>query len=203
MPLVLCAHLPLIDSLDSMNFLYLTDSLQEDVSTCLHNMPPHIDVLAEYNQSTSESANERHNRLQRKWRAKQCEQPSFHNDALQLFRDEDASASGRWDCGEMDTICGVCSVKMWIKEQLAKSTNNNPQFSLCCENGKVLLPNLPTTPQELEVLLTNKESSAVKFQDQICMYNSVLAFTSLGTKVDESVIRSPGPYSFRIQGELY
>jgi len=54
---------------------------------------------------------------------------------------------------------------MWIKEQLAKLTNNNPQFYLCCENGKVLLPNLPATPQELEVLLTSKESSAVKFQD--------------------------------------
>jgi len=67
-PLVLCAHLPLIDSLDSVNLLYLTNSLQ-DVSTCLHNMPPHIDVLAEFNQGTSESADERRNRLQRKRRA--------------------------------------------------------------------------------------------------------------------------------------
>jgi len=92
---------------------------------------------------------------------------------------------------------------MWIKERLAKSTNNNPQFSLCCENGKVLLPNLPTTPQELEVLLTSKESSAVKFQDHIRMYNSVLAFTSLSAKVDESVIGGPGLYSFHIQGKLY
>jgi len=81
--------------------------------------------------------------------------------------------------------------------------NNNPQFSLCCENGKVLLPNLPATPQELEVILTSKESSAVKFQNQIRMYNSVLAFTSLGPKVDESITGGPGPYSFRIQGELY
>jgi len=68
-PLVLCAHLPLIDSLDSMNFLYLIDSLQEDVSTCLHNMLPHIDVLAEFNQGTSKSTDERHNRLQKKRRA--------------------------------------------------------------------------------------------------------------------------------------
>jgi hypothetical protein len=52
---------------------------------------------------------------------------------------------------------------MWIKERLAKLSNNNPQFSLCCENGKVLLPSLPTTPQELEVFLTSKEKSAVKF----------------------------------------
>jgi len=72
---------------------------------------------------------------------------------------------------------------------------------MCCE--KVLLPNLPATPQELEVVLTSKESSAVKFQDQIHMYNSVLAFTSLGAKVDQSVIGGPVSYSFRIQGELY
>jgi hypothetical protein len=65
------------------------------------------------------------------------------------------------------------------------------------------LPNLPTTPQELEVLLTSKKSSVVEFWNQIRMYNSVLAFTSFGAKVDESVIGGPGPYSFRIQGELY
>jgi len=51
--------------------------------------------------------------------------------------------------------------------------------------------------------LTNKESSAIKFRDQIRMYNSVFAFNSLGAKVDESITRGIGPYSFRIQGELY
>ncbi len=35
------------------------------------------------------------------------------------------------------------------------------------------------------------------------MYNSVLAFISLGAKVDESVTGGPRPDSFRIQGELY
>jgi hypothetical protein len=35
------------------------------------------------------------------------------------------------------------------------------------------------------------------------MYNSVLAFTSLSAKVDESVTGGTGLYSFRIQGELY
>jgi hypothetical protein len=111
----------------------------------LENHVPHIDVLAEFNQGTSESAHERRNRLQRERHVKQREQPSFRNDALQLFKDEDASAPGRWDCGEMDTICGFYNAKMWIKEGSAKSTNNNPQFFLCCENGKVLLPSLPVT----------------------------------------------------------
>jgi len=103
----------------------------------------------------------------------------------------------------MDTICGFWNVKMWIKEQLAKSSNINPQFSLCCKNGKVLLSSLLATPQKLEVLLTNKKKSVVKFRDEIRMYNLVLPFTLFDAKIDESVIRSTGPYSFRIQGELY
>jgi hypothetical protein len=177
---------------------------QNDEQTdSLENPVPHIDVPVEFTQGTSESTHERRNRLQKEWRAKQREQPSFRNDALQLFGDEDASAPGQRDCGEMDIICGLYNAKMWIKEQSAESTNNNPQFSLCCKNGKVLLLNLPATPQDLEVLLTSKESSAIRFQNQIRTYNSVLAFTSLGAKVDESVTGSPRPYSFRIQGELY
>ncbi len=71
------------------------------------------DVLVE---GTSESPHERRNHLQRESRAKQREHPSLCNDALQLFGDEDASVLGRWDCGEMDTICGFCNAKMWIKE---------------------------------------------------------------------------------------
>jgi hypothetical protein len=92
----------------------------------LENPVPHINVSAKFNQGTSKSAHERRNRLQRERRVKQHEQPSLRNDALQLFGDEDASALGRWDCGEMDTICGFCNAKMWIKEQSAKSRNNNP-----------------------------------------------------------------------------
>jgi L-rhamnose mutarotase len=51
--------------------------------------------------------------------------------------------------------------------------------------------------------LTNKKSSAVKFRDQIRMYNSVLAFTSFNAKIDESVTGRAKLYSFRIQGDLY
>ncbi len=56
----------------------------------LENLVPHIDVPAEFNQGMSKSAHEHRNRLQREWRAKQREQPSLRNDALQLFGDEDA-----------------------------------------------------------------------------------------------------------------
>jgi len=111
----------------------------------LENHVPHIDVPVTFNQDTSESAHEHHSRLQRKRCAKQCikstkpsetskersnrvcqeqqtvqqatacAQPSLGNDALQLFRDEDASALGRWDCGKMDTICGFYNAKCGSK----------------------------------------------------------------------------------------
>ncbi len=45
---------------------------QNDEQTdSLENLVPHIDVPTEFNQDTSKSAHERHNRLQREWRAKQ------------------------------------------------------------------------------------------------------------------------------------
>ncbi len=112
----------------------------------LENLVPHINVPAKFNQDMSKSACERRSRLLREWRARQrielvrpsempqersnrlCRerrtiqqaaaraQPSLSNDALQLFGDEDVSALARWDCGEMDTICGFCNAKMWIKK---------------------------------------------------------------------------------------
>jgi hypothetical protein len=50
----------------------------------------------------------------------------------------------------------------------------------------------------MEVLLTSKERNAVKFRDEIRMYNLVLAFISLGAKADELITRGTEPYSFRI-----
>jgi hypothetical protein len=58
----------------------------------LENLVPRIDVAVEFNQSMLKFTHERRNRLQRKRRVQQREQPSLHNDTLQLFRDEDASA---------------------------------------------------------------------------------------------------------------
>jgi hypothetical protein len=48
----------------------------------LENHVPHIDVSIEFNQRTLESAHERRNCLQREQHAKQREQPSLGNDAL-------------------------------------------------------------------------------------------------------------------------
>ncbi len=117
------------------------------------------DVLA---QGTSKSAQERRNHLQKKRRAKQHEQPFFRNDALQLFANTDALARDdgiveKWT-QYVDSAARKCGSKNdW---QTQRTTTHN---FLCYENGKILLPNLPATPQELKVLLTSKKSSVVKF----------------------------------------
>jgi hypothetical protein len=95
---------------------HLEAQRNDEQTNSLENLVPHIDVPAEFNQGMSESTHERRNRLQRKRRAQQREHPSLRNDTLQLFGDEHASTPGQCDCGEMDTICGFCSTKMWIKE---------------------------------------------------------------------------------------
>jgi hypothetical protein len=99
---------------------------------------------------------------------------------------------------------------MWIlqcgnvdQRTISKVEQQEPTIFSVLRDGKVVLSSLLATPQELEVFLTSKESSVVKFRDQIRMYNSVLAFTSLGAKVDESVTGGVGLYSFHIQGEFY
>lgn len=84
----------------------------------------------------------------------------------------------------------------------AGSTVANPKFGRCCRSGNVLIPYLGAPPAELRNLLTGDDEHSRHFREHIRQYNNAFAFTSLGVKVDESVVRGPGPYSFKIQGEL-
>ncbi|KIJ22373.1 hypothetical protein M422DRAFT_88131, partial [Sphaerobolus stellatus SS14] len=42
-----------------------------------------------------------------------------------------------------------------------------------------------------------------EFRENICRYNAVFAFISLGCKLNAGMEQSGGPYSFRVDGELY
>ncbi len=78
----------------------------------------------------------------------------------------------------------------------------NPQFTLCCAQGKVTLPLLAPPPEPLRRLLIGKETDAKDFRQHIRSYNSALAFTSVGANLDTSVAQ-PGNYTYRLRGELY
>jgi hypothetical protein len=55
----------------------------------------------------------------------------------------------RHTLGEMTIMCGKCDVLHFLEECAALSSCANPQFTLCCAQGKVTLPPLAPPPEPL------------------------------------------------------
>ena len=83
--------------------------------------------------------------------------------------------------------CLYCSAKFWQSEKLSTSTKDCLKFSLCCGQGKVVLPTLATPPEMLSNLLTTADKQGRDFRDHIRAYNSALAFASLGANLDKEL----------------
>jgi len=62
---------------------------------------------------------------------------------------------------------------------------------------------MPAIPRTLRQLLEGEGHQSEEFCKNIRHYNAALAFTSLGVKIDESVLRGTGRYCFCIQGQLH
>ena len=95
--------------------------------------------------------------------------------------------------------CPSCGALVWESE----STGRDPKtkelhFSICCNQGLIKLPPLRQPPPLLEKLL-----QYIQFCETIRVYNALLAFTSIGAKLDYSVVFGRGSFTFRIQGQTY
>lgn len=108
----------------------------------------------------------------------------------------------RHTSGEMTTMCGKCGALHFLKERVASSSRANPQFTLCCAQGKVTLPPLAPPLEPLRWLLTSNKAHAKDFRQRIRFYNNALAFTSVGANLDTNVAQ-PGNYTYCLRGELY
>ena len=95
--------------------------------------------------------------------------------------------------GRMDQKCVKCGAMMFEGEKLASGKG----FSLCCGNGKVLLPKLKRLPNKLTEYLTATTKEAKYFRKNIRSINAAFAFASLG--VNDKTL--PGG-SFKIQGNV-
>ncbi|KAJ6946875.1 hypothetical protein NC651_001539 [Populus alba x Populus x berolinensis] len=105
------------------------------------------------------------------------------------------------DFGDKTYKCNHCNTLFWLQERLARSAKTNPCFTLCCNNGKVVLPAPQETPNYLDNLLNpHNGSSSKKFRREIHAYNSMFAFTSMGAVVDHSVNSRSGSYVFKVNG---
>ncbi|KAG8377929.1 hypothetical protein BUALT_Bualt08G0084800 [Buddleja alternifolia] len=126
--------------------------------------------------------------------------PSTHNiqDASVIPRPTTNRVFARSVLGERNVVCPFCHAIMWLEEKVARSSNINPKFGLCCQSGKVILPLLPHSPEYLDELFRDRV-----FMENIRSFNSMFCFTSMGGKVDTSVQDGRGPPCFKISGENY
>lgn len=95
---------------------------------------------------------------------------------------------------------------MWHGERSTNTRNITvPKFGLCCKEGKIKLPPLKQAPLYLrQVLRYNERGESSDFRQNIRLYNSMFAFTSMGGKVDYEINKqASGPYVFRLNGQNY
>jgi hypothetical protein len=104
--------------------------------------------------------------------------------------------------GEMTTACGKCDALHFLEEHATSSLGVNPQFTLCCAQGKMTLPPLAPPPEPLKRLLTGNEVDAKDFHQRIRSYNSALAFTFVGANLDTNVAQHDN-YTYCFRGEFY
>lgn len=111
--------------------------------------------------------------------------------------------NGYMNLGNPDKICQKCKARMWNEELNNKSLKHHePTFSLCCQDGRVQLPEDRPPPPILADLLSGSEKTP-HFLKNIRTYNSMFAFTSMGGKIDHRINNGNGPYCFKLNGQNY
>ncbi|CAN6562094.1 unnamed protein product [Malus baccata var. baccata] len=93
------------------------------------------------------------------------------------------------DFGLRNCQCQYCGALFWSTEQSAKNASSSTlQFTTCCMNQKVKFPRVKPIPPYLDDLLNPKNSrNSLQFKTNIRSYNSMMALTSMGAKVDASI----------------
>ncbi|OAD70982.1 hypothetical protein PHYBLDRAFT_148191 [Phycomyces blakesleeanus NRRL 1555(-)] len=105
--------------------------------------------------------------------------------------------------GNIDVVCRFCAALMWLKEKDTDWSIHRSKFNICSGKRKyVLLPLEPTSPGISE-LLNYRTLDGKYFLSKVRGYNSILNFTLLRAKIDNSVANNQGgAYCFRIHGTI-
>ncbi|KYM96549.1 ATP-dependent DNA helicase PIF1 [Cyphomyrmex costatus] len=102
--------------------------------------------------------------------------------------------------GSMDVLCIHCNAKHFAAEKISNKGNS---FHDCCNHGAVYLESLPQSPQFLRCLFNNNHAKSNNFFQHIRTYNSSFSFASFNANLVNLSNRRPGPYCFKIQGQIY
>ncbi|CAG8639081.1 17353_t:CDS:2, partial [Rhizophagus irregularis] len=95
----------------------------------------------------------------------------------------------RHELKNIEQTCIHCDAKFWIEERIRNSSRVSSAFAICCAGGKVNLQPLLEPPPYLLNLYTSSRSDANTFHKNIRGYNSLLACTFFGAKINEEFQR--------------
>ena len=152
----------------------------------------------------------RHRRHQRH----QCRRTTRHieneNELNALYNADDAQLTGLFSLKDfvgqavpdvhtlppMTSECSHCKAFLFPEEL--------HQGRICCLYGKIKLPLLDVSSEEIKALFIGSSPVASAFRTNVRAYNSAFAFTSLGAKFDRKLASSrKGAFTFCIQGTMY
>ncbi|XP_058733993.1 uncharacterized protein LOC131605682, partial [Vicia villosa] len=110
-----------------------------------------------------------------------------------------------WDIGEPNSVYNYCGAIMWFEERVQKQYNATyPKFSMCCSQGRIVLPHYKKAPQPLHDLFHKHDTRSKLFMDNIRSFNSMFAFTSMGGKIHGEINNGhDAPPMFVMNGENY
>ena len=108
----------------------------------------------------------------------------------------------RHSLGPINVSCPNCHALHFQSEKLVNSSNVHPKCGVCCLQGQIQMLQISHSPPLLHQLLNSSTPCAQKFRDSIHQYKSAFAFTSVAMEVDNAVLKSCGPYSFRLHGAM-
>ncbi|XP_040248153.1 uncharacterized protein [Aegilops tauschii subsp. strangulata] len=123
---------------------------------------------------------------------------------INLNRTSERTDMEIWNFGEPSCKCERCGAIFWYEERTSGRARRMPSFGLCCQQGKVDLPPFREPPAYLTKLLRKDNRKRSKnYMQNIRLYNSMFAFTTMGGKVDTEINNGGGPYVFRMNGQNY
>ncbi|KAL6419581.1 hypothetical protein ACFW04_011319 [Cataglyphis niger] len=101
----------------------------------------------------------------------------------------------------MNVSCSHCNAKHFSSEKISNRGNS---FHNCCNHGAVYLEPFPQFPQFLRSLFNGSHAKSNNFFKHIRRsYNSLFSFTSFNVNLVNFENRRPGPYCFKIYGQIY
>uniref|UniRef100_A0ABD2WZ56 ATP-dependent DNA helicase n=1 Tax=Trichogramma kaykai TaxID=54128 RepID=A0ABD2WZ56_9HYME len=103
--------------------------------------------------------------------------------------------------GDMIDECIHCNAKHFIAERVSNTTEKT--YNDCCSHGKVKLSDDADFPDALKSLFTSEHALSSQFFQCIRVYNNLFAFASFNANTINFSERRPGPYCFKIQGQIY